>query len=272
MLRRIRFLAAIGAGLTLATSAGATIIDTTPGLLYHLDPSIGVTQSGGAVSAWNDANANGVSFTQATAVKQPTFLATDAAFNNKPAIRFDGDLTGNSGGSAPNADRLVFGTSTAGVQTVIIVNSVFQQRNLDGVWGLNNGDTGIRRKDANTWQATTNGGNGNDFPTSTIVNGTTTFTQSLNTPSIFIATGNSTTLASTGLGEYFLAGTNTPRPWNGDIAEVAVYNRALSASEIQSIDSFLGSKYNITVAPEPATLGLISAAGLLLLGRRRRTR
>jgi hypothetical protein len=262
--------AALVAGFFFGGSAPASVVDTTPGLLYHLDAAAGVTSSGGAVSNWADANGNGANFAQATTAKQPTAVAANAAFNNKPVIRFDGDLTGNTGGVAPNADRLVLATSTAGVQTVILVNSTSQHRNLDGLWGLNNGDTGIRRKDANTWQAQSNGGNSNDFPTATFVNGVATFTQPLNTPSIFIATGNSTTLAATGLGEYFQVGTNTPRAWNGDLAEVAVYNRALTTAERQSIEQFLGTKYAIAVVPEPASLGLLGLGGVGLLARRRR--
>src|SRR4051794_22350216 len=98
-------------GVSLASIASASIIDTTSGLLYHLDANVGVSSTGGAVSNWADANANGVNFAQATAGKQPTLLATNAAFNNNPTIRFDGDLTGNSGGVAPNADRLVLSSS-----------------------------------------------------------------------------------------------------------------------------------------------------------------
>ena len=256
---------------SISATAGASVVDTTPGLLYHLDAGVGVTNIANAVSNWADANGNGVNFAQAVAAKQPALFPTNAAFNGKPTVRFDGDLTGNAAGVAPNADRLVSATPATSVQTVILVASTFQHRQLDGVWGLNNGDTGIRRKDANTWQTTANGGNTNDFPTSTIINGTTTFTEPLNTPSILIATGNSTTLAATGLGEYFQVGTNTPRPWNGDLAEVAVFNRTLTASEIQSIDTFLGSKYNITVAPEPTSLSLLGVATLGLLARRRRT-
>lgn len=264
--------AALVAGTVTAAASAATIVDSTPGLLYHLDAGVGVTSSGGAVSAWNDANANGSTFAQATAAKQPTLTAANASFNNKPTVHFDGDLTGNSGGLAPNADRLVLANSTANVQTVIVVASTAQHRNLDGIWGLNNGDTGIRRKDANTWQMTTNGGNNNDFPTSAVVNGTTTATNSLNSPAVLAFTGNATTLASTGLGEYFLVGTNTPRPWSGDLAEIAVYNRALSADEIQSISSFLGGKYSIAVAPEPASLSLFAATAALGLLKRARRR
>src|SRR3954454_22562724 len=135
----------------LAACAGATVrasvIDTTPGLVYHRDAGTGVTQSGGLVSNWADANANGQTFSQATAVKQPAFIAGNATgnLNGLPVIRFDGDLTGNSGGVAPNADELI-NSATNTVQTIIVVDRTFQYRNLDGMWGVNNADTGVRRE------------------------------------------------------------------------------------------------------------------------------
>ena len=54
--------------------------------------------------------------------------------------------------------------------------------------------------------------------------------------------------------------------FNGDIAEVLLFDGVLSASELQEVRSYLYAKYNL---PEPATLGLLGA-GLLALARRRR--
>lgn len=77
---------------------------------------------------------------------------------------------------------------------------------------------------------------------------------------------------------YFVGGwtiaLGTPnRPWDGDIGEVIVYNRALSVgsgSELASVNSYLGTKWAI---PEPSSFAL-AALGLLSLGmstwRRRR--
>jgi len=255
-----------------ASAASATIIDTTPGLVYHLDAGTNVTQSGGTVSGWSDFSSNGQSFAQATAAKQPAFIAGNATgnINGFPVIRFDGDLTGNTGGVAPNADELING-STNTVQTIIVVDRTLQHRNLDGMWGLNNGDTGVRRASASAWQ---HPGNTNDFSNggSIFVNGTSTTASPLNTAEILTATrGSTTSFAGTSIGDYFLVGTNTPRSWNGDVAEMAVFNRALTTAEQQSIESYLGSKYGITVAPEPGTLGLVTVAAGGLLFRRRRS-
>jgi hypothetical protein len=255
-----------------ASIASATVIDTTPGLVYHLDAGVGVTSSGGFVSTWNDANGNGQSFTQATAVKQPAFIsgASTGNINGLPVIRFDGDLTGNTGGVAPNADELINSTATT-VQTIIVVNRTLQHRNLDGMWGLNDGDLGVRRQSATDWQ---HPGNSNTFSNggSMYVNGTAGTAASLNTAGILTAVrGSSTSFSGTSIGDYFFNSSVSPRSWNGDIAEMAVFNRALTTAEQQSIESYLGSKYNITVAPEPGTLGLAAVAAAGLLIRRRRT-
>ena len=68
-------------------------------------------------------------------------------------------------------------------------------------------------------------------------------------------TASAYTLASQGAG-----GTDL---WQGDIAELIVYNAALSDSQLNSVMEYLESKYNV---PEPASLGLL-ASGLLLLRR-----
>ena len=50
----------------------------------------GVTESGGAVSAWADQSGNGNNFIQNTAGSRPAYDAADAGFNNFPTIASDG--------------------------------------------------------------------------------------------------------------------------------------------------------------------------------------
>jgi hypothetical protein len=64
--------------------------------------------------------------------------------------------------------------------------------------------------------------------------------------------------------------------WTGAIAEVLVYDRALTPFEINQTGFYLAEKYGLTtsyVAPEPSAAVLFfvaSAAGLAVIGRRRR--
>ena len=71
------------------------------------------------------------------------------------------------------------------------------------------------------------------------------------------AIGNASFTAN--IGDYFHVGTNTPRSFGGEIAEIAVYNAVLSPGQQQAIVSFLETKYNL---PEPGSFVLCG------LGRR----
>ena len=59
--------------------------------------------------------------------------------------------------------------------------------------------------------------------------------------------------------------------WIGDIAEVVVYEGALSASERQAIELTLGDRWGADVVPEPSTW-LMLTIGLAVLGLGRYTR
>jgi hypothetical protein len=65
-----------------------------------------------------------------------------------------------------------------------------------------------------------------------------------------INTLSATTASTAGTLQFavFARSDGTGLPFNGDIAEVLVYNRALSIAERQSIEAYLGSKWGITVA------------------------
>lgn len=58
------------------------------GLRLFLRSDLGIIQSGGLISAWNDQSGNGNHATQGTAALQPTSVAN--VQNGLPAVRFDG--------------------------------------------------------------------------------------------------------------------------------------------------------------------------------------
>jgi hypothetical protein len=73
-----------GAFLAVGQGDGPSI---NPEILW-LEADYGVTESGGAVSAWGDRTSNAYSFTQGTAGNRPTLTA--AQINGLPVLRFDG--------------------------------------------------------------------------------------------------------------------------------------------------------------------------------------
>lgn len=63
------------------------------GCILWLKADAGVTQSGGAVSQWDDQSGEDNHVAQSTAGRKPTYSASDSEFNNLPSISFDGGDT-----------------------------------------------------------------------------------------------------------------------------------------------------------------------------------
>ncbi len=217
--------------LRLSTAPSAPV---GTGLQYQLDASnpANLTVSGGSVSAWNDSSGHGVAFTQPTAANQPTYNAT--GINGLGAVAFDGGF-----------QKLVSSTTTA-TQTVFFVNQVAGYSNLNGIFGQDNGDFGIRLNNPTAWQNGAGNANNNDFSSGGAmsinglpVTGNGTFAASQ--PHILEAVSSGVGNFTAGLGQYFSnAG---QRAYNGQIGEVLVYNGVLSAYDQQAVNSYLTNKW-----------------------------
>ncbi len=133
-------------------------------------------------------------------------------------------------------------------QTVFIVNQVTGfSNNLDGIFGQDQGDFGIRLNNATAWQ---NGpsSNGNDFTNGGVMaingvvqSGNGTFTAGQ--PHILEAVSAGSSNFTAGIGEYFNNGVNTLRWYQGDIGEVLVYNGVLSTADQQAVTQYLAAKW-----------------------------
>jgi len=260
--------------------AAADTIDDISTLVYHLDAENGITKdAGNVVTNWADKK--GVySFAETSASKDPSYVASIDAIKGHAAIEFNGT----------NTTQLAT-TSSATVQTVIFVTKTTSTSGLAGVWGQYNttySDVGIRRGDNNQW----GNGNNNDFAFngtqynqdgsvagvyngSMTINGVLTHTQNVGEWGIMVATADSAqTWAGTAIGDYFVLGGIDPRPWSGQIAEVAAFSGTLTTAQTNAIVSELGTKYGITVnVPEPTSMAFILTGGLAFVAyawRRRR--
>jgi hypothetical protein len=228
-------------------------------MLFWLDASDAttITESGGAVSAWNDKSPNGINFSQAIAANRPT--TNTQTLNGKNVIVFDG-----------SNDRLE-GTNTTVVRSILAVVYINSSAQFKTIVGAKTSASGSN--DAFYFQSTANvtgapaiavadtsntairaGGTTLTVPGHYILAGTVddiSTTRRL-TMAINLRPENSaTSLANfkpyggdmaVGAG-YF--NRNVTDFFNGHIAEIVAYSRKLEPQEIQTVRQYLNSKWRV---------------------------
>ncbi|MFH1268832.1 MAG: hypothetical protein ABIK89_24155, partial [Planctomycetota bacterium] len=230
---------------------GFEATNVSSSLLYWVRGDAGITQVSGAVSAWQSQGFNGSSykFEQLTAANQPTVIGTFGP-KSLPAVRFDGS-------SSPNNDRLVMSNATTAQTVVIVDNLITNPGNLCGIWGQNGADFGIRYLEgANGWMG---GPNYADWANGgqSFVNGAPGGAVTKSIPHILTQTRPSPSNVVTAIGDYWNNATYG-RVFGGDIAEIAVYTRALNSAELSVVANSLNAKYNVgsTLSGSDWTLGV----------------
>ncbi len=234
--------------LTNYTASGVTdacspagIINVVPtsavipsGAKLWLKSDVGVViSSGSSVSQWQDQSGNGNNFTSSTT--QPTVVTN--VINGKPVIRFTTAPSYMTGGNFTSTSYTIIAvTKMAGTGNARLVSS--QNVNwLMGYWGGS-----MNQFHANAW-VTAAGGTTSDAVPHMYVATSNGGTNALYNNGALVAS-NSNGLAAPGVLE--LNGwSNGSEPSNGDIAEVIYYDRALSATELAQLQSYIGTKYAI---------------------------
>ncbi len=229
----------------------------TAGLSYRLDASeaSSLTRSGDNVTDWADATGNGVTFSQGTASQQPVYEAS--AINGLPAIRF-GDLA---------STRLV-ANQVKTVQTVFIACRMTYADGVNGIWGHAGNDKGIRARSLTQWLDTSSGANVDDFTWQgqMYINGAAGTSFTALQPHVLTAVAAASTPWTTAIGDYWGSAQYNTRYFHGEIGEVLVYDRVLSAGERQAVEAYLSHKWLGTTTPSrlSANADMTVAAGATL--------
>jgi hypothetical protein len=267
----------IGADEFAGTTASPTVMQTPPVLWLkadagvYQDAGVSLAMDGQNVQQWNDQSCNGFNASQPDATKRPTWQ--QYAFNGKPALWFDG-VNGNYW--LENTVNTPVATAGSARTYFVVAKAAC---NASGIYMGGHLFTNRRNAVASTLEFVKNGNNGifhggnfmSNHPQATSVNfedgqkqpfvGTWT-TEGTNTNLNFWFNGVAATTAnanfmednSTSLGycvgdrrDAFQFDTpNGQYDWQGHIAEIIVYDRVLSATERQAVESYLQQKYITT--------------------------
>ena len=205
-----------------------------------------VSDINGNVAQWMDLSGNGNNFVQSTFGSRPKKVAS--VLNGNPVIRF---VTTNSGSAAASQYLTVTNAITSTSFTIFTISKMdaASQSRLIGStninWLLGYWGTYTNEMYANGWDwepnntsdvnthmytAVCNASNLSfyDYGSAFVLNSTAGIS-----PPGFLSLGG----GNGGLGEFS----------NGDVAEVIVYNTALTTAQRQIVEGYLAYKYNLTV-------------------------
>jgi hypothetical protein len=256
---------AIGVGIfvpsipLMASQSRGSLPSDIANLGLWLKADAGITLVGGAVDGWADQSGNGRDFSAPAGTNRPAYTGT---LNGLPVLTFDGTtdyLTGD-------AESLTLGQAVTGLTMILVVK--YAGATIQRAFGLSTSAAvdGVRALvgvSATQWQT---GGRRLDADSVVLLSGGTASTAtviqssllrySVATGAVFVngasqvdttfqTAGNSQNGAS--LRTIIGGGLNLANFLQGDIAEIIVYQRALSDAERASVERYLSVKWGIAI-------------------------
>lgn len=195
---------------------------------------------GGAVGTWSDLSGNGRDATQATAAKKPTYKT--AIINGKPVVRFDG-IDDYLKTAAFTLNQPVTIGMVLNPNALTALNYYVLDGNTDDTQDIYASDATHLRLYAGV------AGPEVDKPTAACVlmamfNGAAS-SLAINGAAPTVANAGASNAGGITIGT---SGSTFQSPGAFDMAEMAVYNRALDAGERGRLTRYLGRKYGIAVS------------------------
>lgn len=254
------------------------------GLALWLDAGAGVTVDGSnGVTEWQDQSGNGRNFTAHPTAGRPTLISSSANLNSQPSLLFEAASPGDSGDGLALESEAVIGDGTQNSAMLAVVYPTDHPSSTVIAFVYYEYDPlDATNLDAQNWQlflreaptgdlAVNKGGTGTDNGVGSQI--------PYNTPNIvhfFTGPGAATDLhveqrlrvgsnGSAGGGKLTDPLDTTPasptaasaigsrsddnfgRRWEGEIAEIIIYKKALTIEEANQLVNYLAAKYDITV-------------------------
>lgn len=248
----------IAVSYVLHTTA-ATQPDALGGLAFWVRADAGVTtNASGNVTAWADQSGRGCD-ASAAAGAEPALIASEPGLNNRPTLRFNGTLQRMS---------VVSRILTNGITGCTIIAMAKADKNDNpSIVGIRTGAgnpfvqldqdaAGKPRFIVRNAAGVTANATGTQTHTGTcgmyaglLFKGTGTvwtnrvyFSKNVAEAVAAADFGANTDLTS---GTQYIGGLGVPSYWKGDIAEIMIYERALSEAELSGIEQYLASRYKV---------------------------
>jgi len=221
------------------------------GLQLWLDASqiVGLND-GDSVGTWSDLSGNANDATQGTASKKPLYKT--AIVNGKPVVRFDGvddflsnaTLTALNGVSAATLFTVKKETTYTGISFPFYTAANLYKFNVGGTRYYRTSAT----EDANASSSTLWGSwtyEGMLYDGSQSGNSNRLKVRSNGSPLAVGYTGTIQSTLGSGTGFYVSTYDGTTYPWNGDVAEIILFNRAVTGADLTNLEAYLASKYGL---------------------------
>lgn len=199
-----------------------------------LKADAGITLNGSTVSKWDDYSGNSNHAVMATAVYQPAFVAN--GINGKPSLRFDAAM--------PSYMDLTYLIGNNAVDSFTVFVVMKRRVNTDqGYLGYNGGGTYFLQQSSAWWVH-------NNTKAAPMTNGVWYLRTNLvnNTAPLVTYISNSTSLGTVA-GSSLIAinkiGFGHAWGLDGELAEIMVYQKILTAGEQITVNDYLNAKYAI---------------------------